>query len=211
MNAYPTRRLAARAGARRGRRFRGSTQQTAATIEIDASAVEGRISPLLYGQFIEFMFEGVKYGLHAELIRDRGFEEAPDSTGLSRHWQRYPDDRLDDYAISLHQDAGVAYPEVKKSEGTTGGHAMRFELKPGVIARHGVYQPRVPIRQPLEYHGYVWARTSSFDGALTVAIEADADGGRTYAAARMTNVAGDWTKYTFTLRPDDDRPETPAS
>ncbi len=131
----------------------GSTQQTAATIEIDASRVEGRISPLLYGQFIEFMFEGVKYGLHAELIRDRGFEEAPDSTGLSRHWQRYPDDRVDDYAMSFHHDAGVAYPEVKKSEGTTGGHSMRFELKPGVIARHGVYQPRVPVRQRLEYHG----------------------------------------------------------
>jgi alpha-N-arabinofuranosidase len=185
-----------------GPAVRGSTQQTAATIEIDASTVEGRISPLLYGQFIEFMFEGVKYGLHAELIRDRGFEEAPDSTGLSRHWQRYPDDRLDDYAMSLHHDAGVAYFEVKTSEGTTGGHSMRFELKPGVIARHGVYQPRVPIRQPLEYHGYVWARTSSFDGALTVAIEADASDGRTYASARMTNVAGDWTKYTFTLRPD---------
>ena len=75
-------------------------------------------------------------------------------------------------------------------------------MQPGVIARHGVYQPRVPVRQALEYHGYVWVRTSSFDGALTVALEADADGGRTYAAARITNVAGDWTKYTFTLRPD---------
>jgi len=60
-----------------GAAVRGSTQQAAATIEIDASRVEGRISPLLYGQFVEFMFEGVKYGLHAELIRDRGFEEAP--------------------------------------------------------------------------------------------------------------------------------------
>ena len=54
----------------------GSTQQTAATIEIDASTVEGRISPLLYGQFIEFMFEGVKSGLHAELLRDRGFSDS---------------------------------------------------------------------------------------------------------------------------------------
>ena len=37
--------------------------------------VEGRISPLLYGQFIEFMYEGIKRGLHAELIRNRSFEE----------------------------------------------------------------------------------------------------------------------------------------
>jgi alpha-N-arabinofuranosidase len=179
----------------------GSTQQTTATIDIDVSAVEGQISPLLYGQFIEFMFEGVKSGLEAELLRDRGFEMAPDSTGLSRHWQRYPDDRVDDYAMSLHHDDGVAYPEVKPSEGTTGGHSMRFELKPGVVARHGVFQPRVSVRHGLDYHGSIWARTSSFEGAVTVALEADASDGRTYASSRLTKLGGDWTKYTFTLRP----------
>ena len=179
----------------------GSTQQTTATIEIDASNVEGQISPLLYGQFIEFMFEGVKSGLHAELLRDRGFEMTPDSTGLSRHWQRYPDDRVDDYAMSFHHDDSVAYPEVKPSDGTTGGHSMRFELKPGVIARHGVYQPRVAVQPGVEYHGYVWARTSSFDGALTVALEADTSDGPTYASSRLTKIGSDWAKYPFTLRP----------
>ena len=58
----------------------------AARIEIDAGRVEGRIDPLLYGQFIEFMFEGIKGGLHAELLRNRGFEEPPNAIGLSRHW-----------------------------------------------------------------------------------------------------------------------------
>ena len=75
------------------------------------------------------MFEGVKYGLHAEMIRDRGFEEAPDSTGLSRHWQRYPDDRNDDYAMSLRHDADVAYPRCKQSDGTTGGHSLRCRVE----------------------------------------------------------------------------------
>ena len=53
----------------RRRRSVGSRISTAddSDIDIDASAVDGRISPLLYGQFIEFMFEGVKYGLHAEM------------------------------------------------------------------------------------------------------------------------------------------------
>src|SRR4029077_14001088 len=46
------------------------------SISIDARKVDNRISPLLYGQFIEYMFEGVKYGLHAKLLRDRGFEES---------------------------------------------------------------------------------------------------------------------------------------
>src|SRR6185369_13437182 len=52
-----------------------ATAQTTqrASISIDARKVENHISPLLYGQFLEFMFEGVKGGLHAELISNRSF------------------------------------------------------------------------------------------------------------------------------------------
>ncbi len=70
-------------------------------IDIDAGQVEGRISPLLYGQFMEFMFEGVKGGLHAELLRNRSFEEDANVIGLSRRWERYPDDRDDDYGLTF--------------------------------------------------------------------------------------------------------------
>src|SRR5687767_1324189 len=88
---------------------RGQSSVTA-RITVDAGRVEAEISPLLYGQFAEFMFEGVKGGLHAELVRDRGFEEAPNVIGLPRHWERYPDDRNDDYGLSFHWDDSVAYP-----------------------------------------------------------------------------------------------------
>ena|SRR5216683_8382012 len=50
-----------------------------ARIVIDATEVEGPIDARLYGQFVEFMFEGVKGGLSAELLRNRGFEEAANS------------------------------------------------------------------------------------------------------------------------------------
>ena len=64
-----------------------------ATVAIDAATVENRISPRLYGQFAEFMFENIKFGLHAELLRNRGFEEAANAIGLPRDWERDPDDR----------------------------------------------------------------------------------------------------------------------
>ena len=63
------------------------------------------------------MFEGIKGGLHAELIRNRSFEEAPNAIGLSRYWERYPDDRNDDYAISFHWDQEVAYPSRRPRKG----------------------------------------------------------------------------------------------
>jgi alpha-N-arabinofuranosidase len=172
----------------------------ATTIEIDADTVEDRISPMLYGQFIEFMFEGVKGGLHAELIRDRGFDEPPNAIGLPRDWERYPDDRNDDYGLAFaREDAG--YPT---------DHALRVELKSGVIARHGVYQPRVPIKGGVEYRGYVWLKADAAGAeaaTVTVALEADAAGGRIYDEARVVSLGGrgasgaGWTKYAFTLAP----------
>ena len=40
-----------------------------ATLKIDANKVENTLSPTLYGQFAEFMFEDIKGGLSAELTR----------------------------------------------------------------------------------------------------------------------------------------------
>src|SRR5437868_15343433 len=118
-----------------------------ARIRIDANKVENRISPLLYGQFLEFMYEGMKYGLHAELLRDRGFEEEPNALGLPRYWERYPDDRNDDYALAFGWDSVTANPV--RADSLTGAgaqHALRVEVGDGVVERHGVYQPRVPAR-----------------------------------------------------------------
>ena len=98
-----------------------------ASISIDARKVENRISPLLYGQFLEFMYEGIKGGLHAELIRNRSFEEPPNVIGLSRNWERYPDDRNDDYALTFHWDNQFAYPQQRKIkiESEVNEHSLR--------------------------------------------------------------------------------------
>jgi alpha-N-arabinofuranosidase len=176
-------------------------QPATASIEIDAGRVEGRINPLLYGQFAEFMFENIKSGLHAELIRNRSFEETPNAIGLSRYWERYPDDRNDDYGLSFHWDETTAYPNAKRSEGVINGHSLRVKLSPGVIVRHGVYQSRVPVRQGVEYRGYLWLKTEDFEGDVTVALEADLTGGDIYAQADIKNISGDWKKYEFTFRP----------
>ena len=122
-------------------------QTDEARIVIDAARVEGRIDPRLYGQFVEFMYEGVKGGLSAELLLNRGFEEAANNIGLSRHWERYPDDRIDDYGLTFGWDAEVAYPvshdlfEEKPIQ-----RSLREDLTDGIVERHGFYQPRIPVR-----------------------------------------------------------------
>ncbi len=171
------------------------TSQTA-SITIDAGKVENRISPLLYGQFMEFMFGGIKGGLHAELIRNRSFEEAPNVIGLSRYWERYPDDRNDDYGLSFRWDDQISYPPARKE------HSLQVQAGDGVIQRHGVYQSRIPIRQYVEYRGYFWARTADYDGGVTVSLEMDVDPPVVYADADIGTISkGDWRKYEFSLTP----------
>jgi alpha-L-arabinofuranosidase len=180
------------------------TTQTA-TITIDARKVENRISPLLYGQFLEFMYEGIKGGLHAELIRNRSFEEPPNVIGLSRYWERYPDDRNDDYGLTFVWDGEVAYPPQRKLKVDTGErntkeHSVRVEARNGVIQRHGFYQARTPVRAGIEYRGYLWMRSNDYTGTVTVAFESDVNVGEVYASSDIQVAAGDWRKYEFTLR-----------
>ena len=61
-------------------------QPATARVVVDAARVEGRIDPRLYGQFLEFMYEGIKGGLHAELCataasRSRRTPSASRATG----------------------------------------------------------------------------------------------------------------------------------
>jgi alpha-N-arabinofuranosidase len=165
-----------------------------ASITIDVSKVENRISPLLYGQFLEFMFEGIKGGLHAELIRNRSFEEPANVIGLSRNWDRYPDDRNDDYALSFHRDDQFSYPLARKE------HSLRVHASEGVIQRHGVYQSRIPVRAGVEYRGYLWVKTDDYDGRITVALESDLDQSLVNATADVTINKGNWRKYEFLLK-----------
>ncbi len=175
-----------------------------ASISIDARKVENRISPLLYGQFLEFMYEGIKGGLHAELISNRSFEDPPNIIGLSRNWERYPDDRNDDYALTFHWDDQFTYPQQHKIqiESEVKEHSLRVEAGDGVIERHGIYQPRIPIKSGLEYRGYIWLRSTDYEGTITVALESDSDVRQIYAAADVGPIArGDWRRYEFSLRP----------
>jgi alpha-N-arabinofuranosidase len=181
---------------------RASAQADQARVVVDARTVEGRIDARLYGQFTEFMYEGMKGGLAAELVRNRGFEEPPSPIGLSRHWERYPDDRNDDYGMSFVWDAEEAYPvRLDFLDEKPAQHSLRADLVEGIIERHGVYQPRIPVRAGIAYFGNLWLKTTGYEGTVTVALEEDKTGGAVYAETEIRGIAGDWREYSFALQP----------
>jgi hypothetical protein len=177
-----------------------------ATVSIDASLVEGEISPTLYGQFDEFMFGGIKGGLGAELVQDRSFDGAPNAIGLPRYWERDPDDRNDDPALHFHWDAEVFYPPNRPAKADVADHSLRIDLAYDDGQRRGIRQGGIPIRKGLGYIGYLWAKTEEFRGGITVVLEADRTGGERYASAEIHDVQGAWRKYEFVLTPTTDDP-----
>lgn len=169
-----------------------------ARIVIDATKVEGNISPTLYGQFDEIMYGGVKQGLWAELLRDRSFDEKPNAAGLPRYWERDPDDRDDD-AIHFRWDDAVFYPPGQHSK--VPNHSLQIEVGSNDGQRRGIYQPDVPVRAGLGYDGYVWIKAGEFKGHISVALGENAAGGEVYASADLPNIEGDWKQYKFALTP----------
>lgn len=179
-----------------------SAQQAArASLAINATKVENTISPILYGQFAEFMFEDIKGGLYAELIRDRGFNETPNALGLSRYWERDPDDRDDDDALHFIWDDSTYAPVRSDANTLSKQHSLRVDIDREDGRRRGIRQGWIPIRKGVEYRGYVWAKSADYSGTVTIALEADQTGGERYASASLSSVNGDWKQYRFTLVP----------
>ena len=170
--------------------------QSTATIRIDARKVEGRVDPRMYGQFAEFMFQNIKGGMHAELVRNRSFEEPANAIGLSRYWERDPDGRNDD-AMRFTWDPTVAYPPAPGRK----EHSLRMDNDAVDGQRRGVHQGGIPVRAGISYRGYLWAKTEGFSGSLTVALEADQTDGERYASSAIPDVSGDWKRYEFNLTP----------
>ena len=181
-------------------------QNATATLEIDANKIEDVIAPTLYGQFAEFMFEDIKGGLHAELLRDRGFDEQPNSLGLPRYWERDPDDRNDDGALHFAWDSDV-YLSVEGDQNTLPSqHSLRVEIRGDEGQRRGIHQGSIPVRSGVEYRGYVWLKAGDYVGNIEVMLEADQTGGEQYASAAITRITGDWKIYPFTLKPSKSDP-----
>ena len=76
-----------------------------------------------------------------------------------------------------------------------------MDAKAGVVERSGLHQPRIPVRAGIAYDGYLWLKTTGYDGRIVVALEEDRSGGATHAEAEIQKVEGDWKQYRFELRP----------
>jgi alpha-L-arabinofuranosidase len=179
-----------------------------ATVRVDASTVANRLSPQLYGHFIEYMFEGIKFGLHAEMLRNRGFEEAASAIGLPRYWEREPNDRTDDRETRFASDSTVAYAAPSVLAAYDSPRSLRIHIKAPYDGPRGVRQERVPVWANVTYNGSFWMKTPDYDGTVAVALTQDREDGRSYGRVVIRAIHKDdgWHQYVFTLHPTETDP-----
>lgn len=159
-------------------------------ITINANEKVGDISPQFYGLMTEEINYSYDGGLYGELIRNRAFK---DNEKVPEHWSLIKEGNA---------DGQIALDSIAQ-EGTALTRNLRLTIAAADsksrigIANDGFWG--IPIRKNKRYNASFYAKTDAvFNGQLMVTLESN-DGKVVYDSAIVSNVSGDWKKYTVTL------------
>jgi len=106
----------------------GSLWAGTATITIDTAKAGPRLNPRMYGIFLEEINFGVDGGLYAELIRNRGFEDAKPPEGFTLRNGRWLDEKGYDARFDRfgYMTSGLPFWSLIKQGGAQG--SMHLDL-----------------------------------------------------------------------------------
>lgn len=153
------------------------------TIKIDLTDKLYDISPLIYGNFIEFITDCINKGMWAELLLDRGFEnEDSNGDGVSDPW--YPTGFNDAFVYSMDSE-----------ERYNSGYSQKIEVINHYGGHRGIAQIGLRLVEQESYKGYIWARARNFKGDLSIVVKSS--GNQFYFEKQFKAEEDKWTKYEF--------------
>ena len=159
-------------------------------LQIDAGKVTARVSPTLYGLMNEDVDHSHDGGLYAELIQNRAFQ---DNDKIPVHWSLIQSGTGASIALDTRQPPSAALKTSLRLSAAGASASNRVG-----VANDGWWG--IPVKPNLLYHISFYAKAGgSFSGPLTVSIESN-DGSKTFAAAQVSGITGEWKKYTATLK-----------
>jgi alpha-L-arabinofuranosidase len=196
----------------------GSVFAGAATINIEVSNPGPRINPRLFGIFLEEINFGVDGGLYAELIRNRGFEDAKPPEGFTLKNGRWLDEKGYDARFSRFGYVTNGLPSwTLVKEGLAEGsmhldmesplspatpRSLRLEIQDVSSGRLGVANEGfwgIGVTRGERYDLSFWARCADgFTGPLTALLES-ADGAACSEPQTIKGIGTKWKKFTTTL------------
>ena len=193
-----------------------------ASIDIDVSKPGPRLNPRLYGIFLEEINHGVDGGLYAELIRNRGFEDAKPPEGyrlVDGRWLDSTDRNAYDAGFSRfgYFTNGLPFWSLIQEGGARGSmhldlvdplnaatpRSLRLEIDDPGSGRLGVANQGfwgIGVRQGEEYRLSFWARCAGgFRGPLTASLESQ-EGSRCTEPVSISGIDSGWKQFHATLR-----------
>lgn len=175
-----------------------------ATVHVDAARDAGaRISPTIFGSFLEPIGNSTYNGLWAQILQNPSLEAGLwDAPHISMMLHEHPElARASQLGLPLPWEPldfaqGNRY-QIVYGRAANSWRSLVVIGVPGQPTgiRQEVY---LPVQRELSYVGSLYARHISGATGLTVSIRMH-DGAKVLASAHIGASSPDWTKYTFTL------------
>jgi alpha-L-arabinofuranosidase len=195
---------------------------TTATVTIDAGKSGPKLNPRMYGIFLEEINHGVDGGLYAELIRNRGFEDAKPPEGFLFKNGRWVDsDGRGAYDAGFARFGyftnGLPFWSLVREGGAQGSmrldtenplspatpRSLRLEIENVSGGRLGISNEGfwgMGLQSGHEYNLSFWARAADgFAGSLSATL-VTADGAVCCQPAGVKGLTGAWKQFHARLR-----------
>lgn len=182
-------------------------------LQIDASKVTGKVSPILYGLMTEEINYAYEGGLYGELIRNRSFKAdaiVPRVTPETYEPGKYlPVTFKPDTQPKFWTSVGGA--SMVLDTNTVLNEFLNVSLKldvstasvsaPAGMANGGYWG--IPIKPQTTYHVSLFAKAAAgFAGPVTVSLEST-NGTLTFASSEISGLTADWKRFETELKTKD--------
>jgi hypothetical protein len=173
-------------------------------ITIEATPLRGeRISPMIYGEFIEFINDMIP-GMWADKLQDRSFAGFADAGAVYRPAHRYPifgwrafRSGLGAYGAPL---AGEVAFDRDPERPFVGRQSARITLSGPRNCVGGILQPGIAVQAGQRLDFQAWLRAKDLQGPVRVLLGREYGAFfEVYASLELPAVEADWTRYAGTL------------
>jgi alpha-L-arabinofuranosidase len=199
-----------------------------ASITIDLNKRGPAINPRMYGIFLEEINHGVDGGLYAEMIRNRGFEDAKPPEGFTfrpgagdrpgrwiaagydaesfGHFDYFnPDGSMKDFPFWSIIKEGAAQGSMNLDTNNplnpAGPRSLRLDIDDIGSGRLGIANEGffgIGVAAGKKYNLSFWARGENFPGPLTASVE-DSEGASCASPVTIDSVASQWQQFHATI------------
>ncbi|HLP75868.1 MAG TPA: alpha-L-arabinofuranosidase C-terminal domain-containing protein, partial [Candidatus Paceibacterota bacterium] len=193
------------------------------TINIDAGQPGPEINPRMYGVFLEEINTAVDGGLYAEMVRNRGFEDAKAPEGFSLidgHWNngrgyvipyRFEPEKSLPYWFLLTEGGAAGAMTLDRSFplNTATPRSCRLEIRDIPAGRVGIVNAGywgIGIHKGEKYELSFWMRATNFSGAITATLESTS-GGRLCDGVAFKTVGSGWKQFHATFNAEKTDPD----